>query len=1046
MSSIAAQWLRSVSADDPALFERRLAWDGIDVNDAAAEFARAWPVDADSIQLLRGLLAGSAPVGSADADAAALASRVCFVELWQRLAEGAWARLITVLDDGVLTRFQLTGNAARGEAVKAGLIAELVSRLAEVGEGVLWVEFNARRPPDQAVFAHLGDGQTDGAPRRGVYLAFLEELRTTAMAGLLSRYPVLGRHLVTVVGQWTSHVGLLLGRCHQDLDRLVRAFGMPPDVDLAGVSLGLSDPHRGGQSVAILEFVAPPDDEIRHRVVYKPKDLSIDEQFHELLATLPRPHLEDPALGGITVLPRDGYGWMEYVPHKTCQSDSELAAFYRYAGRLTAALHVLGGTDCHHENLIANGGLLHLVDAETLLGGGPQLREDDLTTRIALSVTAIGILPQWHVFGRRRLARDVSALGVAAPPARAVGTRGWQYRNTDAMVVGIEHRLLPVPTSSPVTTGQHNRVGEFLDELASGFAEQLAVVAQDRDAWLATGGHLDRFADLRHRVVLRPTWIYLWLRQQQLEPDALRSPFQQRLVLEGLARSYVSGAGRPDDWPLFGQELAQMAKLDIPFFEMGVGLRDLTMPDGSRRSGYFQVSGLDTATAKLIALDADAIAFQVQLLRGAVISKDPRSCRVDSGQRMPDGTVPDALSEAELIADHLLDSAISHSQTQSEWLGSDVLDDMETYRFGPLGLSLYSGRVGVALFLAAASGQDFARSSEYAALARRALAEVPEELGDPSPETLAWFWHGQPLGIAGAGGILLGIMLADELLPGLAPVGGWSRLLAGCDESVLTEDDRCDMVFGLAGLIGPLLVLGTPDAVDLASRAGRALLRRQEPVGSWRTDASGSPPLSGFSHGASGLAAALAALGEVTGELAPRDAACRALRWERSTMDAQRGSWPDLRRGRHGGSEDALSWCHGPPGIALARLCLRGTSVADSGSEQDLRIALTATADPQATPFVDSLCCGRLGRSAILRAAARQAGNDDDLAHARRIEARVLADCGERAMYASVRSPGLFQGMAGVGLAMLDSVDGSGNLVADVLSTGLLALRRTSLR
>jgi hypothetical protein len=62
------------------------------------------------------------------------------------------------------------------------------------------------------------------------------------------------------------------------------------------------------------------------------------------------------------------------------------------------------------------------------------------------------------------------------------------------------------------------------------------------------------------------------------------------------------------------------------------------------------------------------------------------------------------------------------------------------------------------------------------------------------------------------------------------------------------------------------------------------------------------------------------------------------------------------------------------------------------------------------------------------------------------VEARVLADCAERGMCASVRAPGLFQGLAGVGLALLDSVDVSATALEEVLSTGLLPLTRGSPR
>ncbi len=63
---------------------------------------------------------------------------------------------------------------------------------------------------------------------------------------------------------------------------------------------------------------------------------------------------------------REGYGWAEFVRHRYCADEAELAAFYRNVGHWLAVLRFTGGTDMHAENMIAAGPVPVIVDAETL--------------------------------------------------------------------------------------------------------------------------------------------------------------------------------------------------------------------------------------------------------------------------------------------------------------------------------------------------------------------------------------------------------------------------------------------------------------------------------------------------------------------------------------------------------------------------------------------------------------------------------------------------------------------------------------------------------
>src|SRR5262249_61774792 len=75
--------------------------------------------------------------------------------------------------------------------------------------------------------------------------------------------------------------------------------------------------------------------------------------------------------------------------------------------------------------------------------------------------------------------------------------------------------------------------------------------------------------------------------------------------------------------------------------------------------------------------------------------------------------------------------------------------------------------------------------------------------------------------------------------------------------------------------------------------------------------------LTGFSHGAAGMAWALLELASVAGEERFTKSALELIAWERSLFNAEKQNWPDLRNHRRG---FRFAWCHGAPGIGLARL------------------------------------------------------------------------------------------------------------------------------
>ena len=1065
-------WLDAIAPQEDDKLTRRFAWSGLDAGTLRRVLARASePEEAavsepwwDELKALQSALRSEPdralqPYANQDSDA----QQLPFQDLWLPVVDDAVARLRASLSDLQTRSFNDSVFQALGQS--------LLSRLCSVSEQVLFEQFNLLRTPGVMLLAHLGSaGDGQGPPVREFYERFIRQHRADGLDALLKTFPVLGRYLGLVCLFWRQSNEGMLRRIDADVDALQQTFGIPPSAALIDIKQGLSDPHNGGQAVSVLTF-ATPDGDSRSRLVYKPKDMEIDLAYQQALDHLNR-NSALPPLRSLSIHCGDGYGYMEFVEHRLCSGEDELKIFYRNAGRLTAVLHLLGCTDCHHENLIACGDQLLLIDTETLLEADlpdhignasdhqTALNQSDLQKRCQSSILRSGLLPTWLFLGQARVAVDISALGIAPPASTTVKSAGWLGLNSDGMMAGRIRIPAEVPTSLPVGCGETNGFNRHLEVFCEGFRNQCLAFEQTRDHWTGADGVLERFRGLPRRIVLRATRIYFALQRQQLEPAALRSPLSQGLVLEQLSRSFLMATDQPKHWPVFDEEVRQMERLDIPFFVHSIDGHDLPLGDGfAAVENFIETSGLDSSRQRIETLDAAAVQFQEQLIRG--VSR-ARVTREDGWQDV--STAVEELDVAVLTpeqlrmeADHLVDVlakiAIRDADGLVEWLGMDLGSDGEKFSFGPVGNSLYGGTAGVAL-LAAHFPEDAARSDLLKALMPPLL-----QMGEPNRDgmRLRW-WRDQALGLNGCGGTLLCLQqLAAssendlrESLQGLE-----SALISALLPDHIRADLDLDVIGGVAGLIGPLLQNGSARALDCAVLCGDQLLQHQAENGGWSLmSGPDRHPLLGFSHGTAGFAAALVKLGQCVGEARFIDAASRALAYERERFDADHGNWPDYRDYKPDQpSRFMTSWCHGAPGIALGRACLFGTPLWDAFCLEEMATALqTLIAFP--LPTTDHICCGAMGNAAVLRIVAEGPWSDQlpEPLRCAAIErssqlvnqsvARARLSGGSFRCFGTTDSnlllPGCFTGLSGIGLALLDQVNRDDRLQS-VLSIGLLS-------
>ena len=230
-----------------------------------------------------------------------------------------------------------------------------------------------------------------------------------------------------------------------------------------------------------------------------------------------------------------------------------------------------------------------------------------------------------------------------------------------------------------------------------------------------------------------------------------------------------------------------------------------------------------------------------------------------------------------------------------------------------------------------------------------------------------------------------------------------TTVIASVDEYQPADADgpgnrEFDLVAGDSGAVLALLyghrTTGGKEFLVGAVEAAERLLRgarRHDAGWSWRTPgAVTTRDLTGLSHGASGAAVALTEAYRATDD--ERFAACarQAMQYENHWFDWRKGNWPDFRlragEGRRPRRPETFTtvWCHGAPGIALARMHA-SRHLTDAQWAEDAMAAVRTTAKATRSFMADglnfSLCHGLAGNGECMRHAA-QAGitADADLA------------------------------------------------------------------
>jgi type 2 lantibiotic biosynthesis protein LanM len=852
----------------------------------------------------------------------------------------------------------------------------------------------------------------------------------SALAELLVEYPVLARLLAQATGRAVDSWLELLRRFAADRQRIVaEVFGGADPGRLVEVATGRGDTHQRGRSVAVLRF-----DE-GARLVYKPRALTAHVHFNKCLSWLNR-QMPDLGLRTLAVLDRARYGWVEFAEHRPCADRAGVQRYYRRQGALLALLYALDGSDFHYENLIASGDQPVLVDLEALLH--PELPvavpevmlEDPARAAHEASVSRVGLLPNL-VFGEGGAALDMSGLGGDAGQRIPFKSVGWAEAGTDEMRLVREQQPFPGSQNRPRLGEEEPDPSDFAAVLLAGFRDTYDVISACHKSFAKAGGLLAQFGSDELRVVPRATRLYANLLTESTHPDVLRDALDRDRILDYL---WVLSKDDNERERLLEHELRDLWAGDVPLFTTRPTTRDIWTSEGIRIRGVLRRAGLDRAGRKVREMGDQDRALQEWIIQASFASRlasagmareqiPAAALHVAAPQRlnMDDAVHPErALAAARIVGDRLVDTA-HRDRERVGWLGLHFIDESQ-WTVQPLGFDLYGGYPGVALFLsqlARMTGEE-----RYAEVAHRAcspMRRIADHVGD------------QPEGVVPCSVFSSVVGLAYTLVHAAANLGEPELLsivepLVAAAASGVADDPVFDIVSGSAGCLAAAVAIhratGLTVARDVARACAERLLENATPQDrgvAWEPTMDASRPLTGFSHGAAGIGWALLRYANAAGETKYAEVGLDAFRYERARFHYGIGNWPDFRLnpGESAPPPDQTptsmqAWCHGAPGIGLARADSGSTDSPEVAADLEMAIHSMRHAPSEANL---SLCHGLLGNLELLTVAAPSTAERAARA------AQALAVFEQRGPICGtpggIPTPGLMVGLAGIGHGLL---------------------------
>lgn len=1033
------RWNQVVVRGDLAEFTKRLVWDNLNLDRVKTVLGKVKLASPELLpqwaKTFKTALESPVDVNAVKIPAESSRELIPFEELYLPFVKVAVERLSNLAGSSYHRL-----NSECHQTLELNLLAQLSGLCSRTME----LEFKAFRVYQQQAVTFSGTrlyGQFPGSQSQKQYRAFIAQMQSGKLLSFFQEYSVLARLVGTLVDSWVDAIAEFLSRLDADWTDIEQTFeSKSPLGNVISIEPFLSDRHHGGRTVFAIQF------ESELKLIYKPKDIGQEVGYFQILDWLNQ-HGSPLPFKLFKTINCSTHGWIEFVEQLPCQSQDEAQRFYQRAGMLLCLLYVLEGTDVHHENIVACGEHPVLVDMETLFHhrvkdidslGDSTL--DLANEQMHNSVLRTYMLPRWE-FGIDGQSYDISGLGGVGGRETPLKVPKWKNINTDAMKLTQENFVTQASNNVPFLNGEPQLAKDYVEDLVEGFRQMYHFFIAKKESFLASDSPFGQLAPQRVRFIFRHTKIYASVLRATLHPKYLKNGADRSIEIEALSTGMLKSAKPPIFWPLLQEEIDSLEQLDVPMFVGSSDSDSLTLSNGQVIKGCFSQPSYDLVVSRVAELNEQDLETQTNYIWGSMYvgsgngDSDIMATETESPSVLnlsdslldlspvEDLTSEELLQQSIQIAQELEQKAIYTGEGSATWISLYYREEAQQYELLPMGVRLFDGCSGVALFLAGLT--KITHSKQHKDLALATIAPVFRGINLDCDRVT------QEIGIGGgmgAGALIYTLVRSGQLLEEnfLEPA---NQLVATITDERIASDRKFDVMAGSAGTILGLLTLyqikPSEEILERAIACGQHLLdhrvKSESGHRAWMTGKQAM--LTGFSHGAAGIAYALARLFEVTQQEEFLAAALESNAYEASVFIAEQNNWPDFRYPpTKKGYACWNSWCHGATGIGMARVAQMDI-LAQNTIQADIEAAIK-TATEYKLERIDQLCCGNLGRVEFLLNAAQKLDRPDLKAIALQRTSQVVARANIKGKFGlnwetGPYDPSFFQGSSGIGYQLL---------------------------
>lgn len=505
---------------------------------------------------------------------------------------------IIALAKSKLNKLIVPNYSYLSESAFRQLERSLLKLLVQLYQETLEFEFQSYRlfylMNDDVTSFQIDESHEKESYERQLYFNFLKEMKSKIVS-FYKEYPILAKLTALSIEKWVDNQSEFLQRLGVDQINLNRCFATNGQLgQVKSVEAFYSNRHHLGRPIFILTFDGG------EKVVYKQKNLKIDQNFYNLLTWLNKKGYQTP-FKTVKILDRITYGWVEYVHHQPCTKKDEIHRYYQRAGAYLCLVYALNGTDCHRGNLIASGEFPVLIDLETLFIPRINKQQDwegyytpSMANKCFLdSVLSTAFLPLWFKYKRKEI------------------NIGGLCKESDGTELG-RHKNIPF------IDGKTHDVYTFIDDLMNGFTQMYHFIIDHKAELLDECGPLTVFRSNTVRYIFRNTRLYFQLFCEALLPNHLHSGVEFSKQLDKLYRVMREKKTQQKFWPIIAKEIEALLKMDLPYFQVDINSDALKLSENEQVEHFFVESGYQRAVNKINRMDKIDLEKQLDYIKDSL--------------------------------------------------------------------------------------------------------------------------------------------------------------------------------------------------------------------------------------------------------------------------------------------------------------------------------------------------------------------------------------------------------------------------------------------